>query len=67
MSIKELKTLPLREFCKYLNKYNSKGAMSDEYDGWGSTSQPSSNNFCQYSTDMKSSIILMEYDALSIS
>ena len=32
---KEFKSFPLRDFCKDLNKWNSKGAMSGKYSGWG--------------------------------
>jgi len=46
-STKELKLFPLREFCNDRNRWKSEGARSGEYDGWGRTSQPSSNNFCR--------------------
>ena len=45
-SSRELKCFPLREFCKDLNKWKSKGAVSGEYGGWIGTSQASCNSFC---------------------
>jgi len=50
-STKELKLFPLREFCNDRNRWKSEGARSDEYGGWGRTSQPSSNNFCRVIKD----------------
>ena len=44
-SSRELKFFPLKEFCKDLNKWKSKGAMSGEYSRWIRTSQPSCNSF----------------------
>ena len=45
-SSRELKFFPLREFCKDLNKWKSKGAISGEYGSWIRTSQQSCNSFC---------------------
>ena len=44
-SSRELKFLPLREFCKDQNKWKSENAMSGEYGRRNRTSHPSCNSF----------------------
>ena len=66
-SSRELTFFPLREFCKDLNKWKPKGAMSDEYSRWIRTSQPSCNSFfLGHQRNMRSCLILTEDYAFSV-